>query len=103
MENKTKENKMNLMLSSHDIEMLKARQASIADSILNDQYEWIEDIETAEKDYYSTVNILYIALGEDAPCKDIDPLLYERYKQCYNDAPESLTRKQINIKMEKYH
>ena len=94
---------MELMLSSHDVEMLKTRQAAIADRLVNNEFEWLEDYETAEKDYYSTVNILYVALGENAPCREIDPLLYEKFKQCYNDGSDNLSRKQINIKLGMCH
>lgn len=94
---------MDLMLSSHDVEMLKSRQAAIADRLVNNEFEWQEDYETAEKDYYSTVNILYVALGENAPCREIDPLLYEKFKQCYNDGSDNLSRKQINIKLGMCH
>lgn len=90
---------MELMLSTHDVEMLKSRQASIADRLVNNEFEYEEDFNAAEKDYYSTINILYVALGENAPCRDIDPLLYEKFKQCYNDGSDNLSRKQINIKL----
>ena len=94
---------MELMLSSHDVEMLKTRQAAIADQLINEEYEYIEDYQTAEKDYYSTVNILYVALGEGAPCREIDPLLYEKFKRCYNDGSDNLSRKQISIKLGMCH
>lgn len=94
---------MDLMLSSQDIEHLKHRQSDIADRLVNNEFEWMEDYETAEKDYYSTMNILYVALGENAPCKHIDPLLFEKYKACYNNGSDTLSRREILIKLGTAH
>lgn len=94
---------MHSLLSYSDIEKLKFRQQSIADEMENLEYEREEEVSTAQSDYFSNINVLYTALGENTPCAIIDPMLYNKFKSCYNNDFPTITRREVLVKLGSSH
>jgi hypothetical protein len=83
--------------------MLKDRQAQIAESIIEDEYEYTEEVDDAQYDYYHILNVLSTELGEAGKCVDIDPLLFHKYKKTLDKPNFDLSRKDVAIKLGMFH
>ncbi len=94
---------MTSLITPDEIVILKKRQHSIADDMYNQEFEFEDEVHDAESSYFSGINLLYGELGEDAPCSEIDPLLYKLYAD-KTDKPDLLiNRRNVMIKLGRCH
>lgn len=90
-------------VSSQDIQMLLARQNQIAADLYNQEFDDEEETDIAESNYYASINLLYITLGESAHCKIIDPILWGELLKQDKNADETLCRRDVLVKLGKSH
>ena len=91
------------IVSTRDIQLLLDRQKEIADDIFNMEYEYEDEADTAEQNYYASINVLYQALGENTPCELIDPLLFKNYLKKVDKPNRAITRREALVRLGTSH
>lgn len=94
---------MTSFITPSEIDVLKERQHIIADNMYNQEYEFEDEVHDAETSYFAAINLLYAELGEDAPCIDIDPMLFKVYAEKFDKPDASLNRRDVMIKLGRCH
>ena len=93
------------IVSAQDIQNLIFRQYVISEEIFNLEIDDYEEYEEAQSNYFSNINVLYSELGEDTPCKTIDPLTFRRLtnKLGKENVDEKLSRRQVMVLLGDLH
>ena len=91
------------IVSTQDIQMLLDRQSEIAEELYNMEYEHEGEADEAEVQYFASVNLLYLTLGENTPCVMIDPILFKQYTNKFDKYDKTLSRRDVLVKLGKSH
>lgn len=105
--NKEDYNLFTFPFDEKDIENLQYAMEVLVERHETDEWEAVGDKEENSAQYGEIVYLLAGLLGENVPCSQVDPLLYERYKEWCKDNrhqfDECITRKQVLVKFRNFN